>query len=111
MSNFLLPLELSNFVCRLGGQLCEVHRTSLLVYFGDEAGGESHHPLECRPLILSRSSTPERSAARRLDRPCNNQVWTTGAASSMWPIRSRRTLESVTSTPQTLHTLPLNSNL
>ncbi len=32
---------------------------------------------------------------------------TTGAASSMWPIRSRRTLDRVTSTPQRSHTMPL----
>ena len=36
------------------------------------------------------------------------QMWVTGAASSMWPMRSRRTLERVTSTPQRSHTIPLN---
>ena len=35
----------------------------------------------------------------RLGSPLKNQTWETGAASSMWPIRSRRTLERVTSTP------------
>ena len=29
-----------------------------------------------------------------------NQMWETGTASSMWPMRSRRTRASVTSTPQ-----------
>ena len=33
---------------------------------------------------------------------------TTGAASSMWPIRSRRTLDRVTSTPQRSQMIPLN---
>ena len=32
---------------------------------------------------------------------------TTGAASSMWPIRSRRTFERVTSTPQRSQMMPL----
>ena len=29
-----------------------------------------------------------------------NQMWLTGTASSMWPMRSRRTRANVTSTPQ-----------
>ncbi len=36
-----------------------------------------------------------------------NQMCETGAASSMWPIRSRRTLECVTSTPQRSQVIPL----
>ena len=39
--------------------------------------------------------------------PLKYQMWDTGAASSMWPMRSRRTLALVTSTPQRSHTLPL----
>ena len=39
--------------------------------------------------------------------PLKYQMWETGAASSMWPIRSRRTLERVTSTPQRSQILPL----
>ena len=35
------------------------------------------------------------------------QMWLTGAASSMWPMRSRRTLAVVTSTPQRSQTMPL----
>ncbi len=35
----------------------------------------------------------------RLGRPLKNQTCEQGEASSMWPSRSRRTLESVTSTP------------
>ena len=34
-------------------------------------------------------------------------MWLTGAASSIWPMRSRRTLERVTSTPQRSQTMPL----
>ena len=35
------------------------------------------------------------------------QMCETGAASSMWPMRSRRTLALVTSTPQRSQTMPL----
>ena len=35
----------------------------------------------------------------RLGSPLKNQTWETGQASSMWPMRSRRTLDCVTSTP------------
>jgi hypothetical protein len=33
-------------------------------------------------------------------------MWATGAASSMWPMRSRRTLDWITSTPHLSHTTP-----
>src|SRR3546814_8133528 len=36
-----------------------------------------------------------------------NQICATGAASSIWPMRSRRTLVTVTSTPHFSHTTPL----
>ena len=39
--------------------------------------------------------------------PLKYQMWVTGAASSMWPMRSRRTFERVTSTPQRSQTMPL----
>ena len=39
--------------------------------------------------------------------PLKYQIWETGAASSMWPIRSLLTLERVTSTPQRSQILPL----
>ena len=39
--------------------------------------------------------------------PLENQMCATGAASSMWPMRSRRTLVRVTSTPQRSHLTPL----
>ena len=35
----------------------------------------------------------------RLGSPLKNHTWLTGQASSMWPMRSRRTLVCVTSTP------------
>ncbi len=35
------------------------------------------------------------------------QMWETGAASSMWPMRSRLTLALVTSTPQRSQMMPL----
>ena len=42
----------------------------------------------------------------RLGRPLKNQTCDTGAASSMWPMRSRRTRERVTSTPHLSQTTP-----
>ncbi len=44
----------------------------------------------------------------RLGTPLKYQMCVTGAASSMWPIRSRRTFERVTSTPQRSQMIPLN---
>jgi len=44
----------------------------------------------------------------RLGTPLKYQMWVTGAASSMCPIRSRRTLERVTSTPHRSQMIPLN---
>ena len=35
-----------------------------------------------------------------------NQMWATGEASSMWPIRSRRTFWRVTSTPHFSQVIP-----
>ena len=43
----------------------------------------------------------------RLGTPLKNQMWETGAARSTWPMRSRRTFERVTSTPQRSQTMPL----
>ena len=43
----------------------------------------------------------------RLGMPLKNQICETGAASSICPMRSRRTLARVTSTPQRSHTIPL----
>ena len=39
--------------------------------------------------------------------PLKYQIWETGAASSIWPMRSLRTLERVTSTPQRSQIFPL----
>ncbi len=36
-----------------------------------------------------------------------NQMWATGEASSMWPMRSRRTRARVTSTPHFSQMMPL----
>ena len=43
----------------------------------------------------------------RLGTPLKNQMCDTGAARSTCPMRSRRTLERVTSTPQRSQTMPL----
>ena len=37
-----------------------------------------------------------------------NQIWATGEASSIWPMRSRRTFASVTSTPHFSQMMPRN---
>ena len=39
--------------------------------------------------------------------PLKYQIWDTGQARAMWPIRSRRTLELVTSTPHLSQMVPL----
>ena len=51
---------------------------------------------------LMSSSSPIREGM-----PLKYQMWDTGAASSIWPMRSRRTLARVTSTPQRSQILPL----
>ena len=43
----------------------------------------------------------------RLGSDLRNQMWATGAASSIWPMRSRRTRASVTSTPHFSQITPL----
>jgi hypothetical protein len=43
----------------------------------------------------------------RLGMHFRNQMCATGQASSMWPIRSRRTFDRVTSTPQRSQIMPL----
>ena len=48
-----------------------------------------------------------RSRPRRLGVPLTYQIWLAGAASSMWPIRSRRTFERATSTPHLSQMIPL----
>lgn len=47
------------------------------------------------------------SRPMRLGSDFRNQMCATGAASSIWPIRSRRTFETVTSTPHFSQTMPL----
>ena len=42
----------------------------------------------------------------RLGSDFRNQMCATGLASSMWPMRSRRTLERVTSTPHFSQMMP-----
>ena len=46
----------------------------------------------------------------RLGTPLRYQMWLTGVASSMWPIRSRRTLARVISTPQRSQIIPFEAN-
>ena len=44
----------------------------------------------------------------REGRPLKNHTWETGEASSMWPMRSRRTRARRTSTPHLSQTTPAN---
>ncbi len=44
---------------------------------------------------------------RRDGVPLKYQMWLTGLASWMWPMRSRRTFERVTSTPHLSQMMPL----
>ncbi len=48
------------------------------------------------------------SSPIRLGSDFRNQMWATGEASSMWPMRSRRTLVRVTSTPHFSQVMPRN---
>ena len=58
--------------------------------------------IRSRLVVFMSSSVP-----RRLGIALKNQMCTTGAASSMWPIRLRRTREWVTLTPQRSQIMPL----
>ncbi len=62
----------------------------------------------CLAFSSSRASVPMRRYASQLRVPRRYQMWTTGAASSMCPMRSRRTFERVTSTPQRSQMMPRN---
>ena len=55
-----------------------------------------------RSVVFMSSSVP-----RRLGMALKNQMWTTGAARLMWPIRLRRTRLCVTFTPQRSQMMPL----
>src|SRR5215467_2551096 len=57
--------------------------------------------MRSRSLSVMSSKRP-----MRLGSDLRNQMCATGAASSMWPMRSRRTRESVTSTPHFSHLRP-----
>ena len=55
-----------------------------------------------RLVVFMSSSVPRRDGMA-----LKNQMWTTGAASSMWPMRLRRTRLCVTLTPQRSQIMPL----
>ena len=61
----------------------------------------------CLAFSSSRTSVPMSRYANHERVPRRYQMCTTGAASSMWPMRSRRTFERVTSTPQRSQMMPL----
>ena len=59
------------------------------------------------PVLERRHAEEKERLTNRLGTPLKYQIWVTGAASSMWPIRSRRTFARVTSTPQRSQMMPL----
>ena len=61
----------------------------------------------CLAFSSSFGSRPASRYASQLRVPRRYQMWTTGAARVMYPIRSRRTLLRVTSTPQRSQMMPL----
>ncbi len=73
----------------------------LLVDVGDDVEGEVEDPLE-----VARADV-EKNARGATGVPLKYQMWLTGLASWMWPIRSRRTFERVTSTPHLSQMMPL----
>ena len=79
----------------------EVAVTRLLVDGDHHVGGEVDDLLE----VLRRHV--QQVARGATGTPLKYQMWVTGAASSMWPMRSRRTEDLVTSTPQRSQTMPL----
>ena len=74
--------------------------TALVVDVGDEVGGEVDDLLE---LLRSHVEQVAQRDWNALEVPDVRD----GAASSMWPMRSRRTLARVTSTPQRSQMMPL----
>ena len=73
---------------------------ALVLDTGDHVGREVDDALE----VLGRQVE---QVAQTWARPSKYQMCVTGAASSMWPMRSRRTLERVIS-PQRSQMMPLN---
>jgi len=67
---------------------------------GDDVVGEVEDLLE-----IARDMSSSRPI--RLGMPLKYQTWLTGDASLMWPMRSRRTLDRVTSTPHLSQMMPL----
>ena len=82
-------------------ELLQQARARVLVDPGDEVQGEVEDALE-----VARADV-EQDAQARLGVPLKYQMWLTGLASWMWPIRSRRTLARVTSTPHLSQMMPL----
>ena len=73
----------------------------VLVDVGDDVQREVEDPLEVARADVEQDAEPADGV------PLKYQMWLTGLASWMWPIRSRRTLERVTSTPHLSQMMPL----
>ncbi len=69
--------------------------------------GGDHVRREVDDLLEVLRGEVEQVAEAAEGTPLKYQMWVTGAASSMWPMRSRRTLDRVTSTPQRSQMMPL----
>ena len=65
------------------------------------------HKKQSISLFSSERGDISKISPIRLGIPLKYQIWDTGAANSICPIRSRRTFERVTSTPQRSQTTPL----
>ena len=74
--------------------------TCILIYLSDHIGSKVDNLFE---VLWRHVKQVAQTGWNTLEEPDS----VTGAASSMCPIRSRRTRERVTSTPQRSHTMPL----
>ena len=93
---------------QLGLEVGQVVVAALVVDPGDQVGGEVDDLLELLGLQLLTGL----DAGQQVGQPASGCRGGTrcarpGAASSMWPMRSRRTFERVTSTPQRSQMMPL----
>ena len=103
-----LLLDLAELFEQFGLEGGLVDVALVLVDPGHEVGHEVDDLLELLGLELFTCLGAHEQVREPRTRATQVPDATTGAASSMWPMRSRRTLERVTSTPQRSQVMPLN---
>ena len=108
ISRVALALELGDLLAELALEGGQVLVATFVVDPRDEVGGKVDDLLELLGLELLTRLGAHEQVGEPAARPRRYQMWTTGAASSMWPMRSRRTFERVTSTPQRSQMIPRN---